>query len=75
MEMEVDQLPKPEQVPTAAVTSLESYKAALLKSGIEAASLLTELMELKMMPDPRAKEMAEVAVEVLKLVNSFHEEN
>ena len=43
----------------------QQYQEALLKSGIQSANLLTELIELKMMPDPRAKEMAEVALEVL----------
>ena len=46
----------------------EQYQEAVLKSGIQAANLLTELIELKLMPDPRAKEMADVAVEVLKLL-------
>ena len=48
----------------------ETYHDAMLRSGIQAANLLTELIELKLMPDPRAKEMAEVAIEVLKLVNN-----
>ena len=46
----------------------------MLKSGIQAASLLNELIELKIMPDPRAKEMADVALEVIKLINSAPEE-
>lgn len=56
--------------PTSAKPSPQAYQEALLKSGIQAAHLLTELIGLKLMPDPRAKEMAEVALEVLKLVNT-----
>ncbi|MGB3694850.1 MAG: hypothetical protein WA865_21930 [Spirulinaceae cyanobacterium] len=51
-------------------TQQEEYQEALLKTGIQAANLLTELIDLKIMPDPRAKEMADVAIEVIKLVNS-----
>lgn len=46
----------------------------MLKSGIQAANLLNELIELKIMPDPRAKEMADIALEVIKLINSVLEE-
>jgi hypothetical protein len=46
------------------------YLQSAVKSGIQAANLLTELIELKIMPDPRAKEMADVALEVIKLINS-----
>ncbi len=49
----------------------EEYQEALLKSGIQAANLLNELIELKLMPDPRAKELAEVALEVIRLANTF----
>lgn len=55
-------------------TLQQEYQEALLKSGIQAASLLNELIELKIMPDPRAKEMADVALEVIKLINSAPEE-
>ncbi|WP_017662968.1 hypothetical protein [Baaleninema simplex] len=48
----------------------EDYREALLKSGIQDAQLLNELIELKLMPDPRAKEMAEVALELIKTINS-----
>ena len=48
----------------------QNYQQSLLKAGTEAANLLTELIELKLMPDPRAKEMADVALEVLKLTNA-----
>ena len=48
----------------------QEYQEALLKSGIQAANLLTELIELKIMPDPRAKEIADVALQVIKLINS-----
>jgi hypothetical protein len=51
-------------------TLQQEYQEALLKSGIQAANLLPELIELKIMPDPRAKEMADVALEVIKLINS-----
>ncbi|GET37942.1 hypothetical protein [Microseira wollei] len=58
------------QSPTPAKTLQQEYQEALLKSGIQAANLLTELIGLKIMPDPRAKEMADVALEVIKLINS-----
>jgi hypothetical protein len=58
------------QAPTPPKTLQQEYQEALLKSGIQAANLLTELIELKIMPDPRAKEMADVALEVIKLINS-----
>jgi hypothetical protein len=58
------------QTPTPAKTLQEEYQEALLKSGIQAANLLTELIDLKIMPDPRAKEMADIALEVIKLINS-----
>lgn len=51
-------------------TLQEEYREALLKSGIEASNLLSELINLKIMPDPRAKEMADVALELIKLINS-----
>jgi len=52
----------------------QEYQESLLKSGIQAANLLTELINLKIMPDPRAKEMADVALEVIKIINSAPEE-
>jgi hypothetical protein len=52
----------------------QEYQEALLKSGIQAAKLLNELIELKLMPDPRAKEMADVALEVINLINAAPEE-
>jgi len=58
------------QTPTTAKTLQQEYQEALLKSGIQAANLLTELIELKIMPDPRAKEIADVALQVIKLINS-----
>ena len=58
------------QVPTPAKPLQQEYQEALLKSGIQAANLLTELIELKLMPDPRAKEIADVALQVIKLINS-----
>ena len=58
------------QAPTPAKTLQQEYQEALLKSGIQAANLLTELIELKIMPDPRAKEIADVALQVIKLINS-----
>jgi hypothetical protein len=66
MENQSDQNP----APNPAQTLQEEYQEALLKSGIQAANLLTELIELKIMPDPRAKEMADIALEVIKLINS-----
>jgi len=51
-------------------TIQQEYQEALLKSGIQAANLLKELIELKIMPDPRAREMADVALQVIKLINS-----
>jgi hypothetical protein len=62
------------QTPTPAKTLQQEYQEALLKSGIQAANLLNELIGLKIMPDPRAKEMADVALEVIKLINSASEE-
>jgi len=62
------------QTLTPAKTLQQEYQEALLKSGIQAANLLNELIELKLMPDPRAKEMADVALEVIKLINSASEE-
>ena len=58
------------QTPTTAKTLQQEYQEALLKSGIQAANLLTELIELKIMPDPRAKKIADVALQVIKLINS-----
>lgn len=62
------------QTPTPSKTLQQEYQEALLKSGIQAANLLTELIELKIMPDPRAKEMADVALEVIKIINSAPEQ-
>jgi hypothetical protein len=58
------------QSPAPSKTLQEEYQEAFLKSGIQAANLLTELIELKIMPDPRAKEIADVALQVIKLINS-----
>ncbi|AFZ22684.1 hypothetical protein Cylst_0322 [Cylindrospermum stagnale PCC 7417] len=68
MENQIDQ----NQTPSKRLQ--QEYQEALLKSGIQAANLLNELIELKIMPDPRAKEMADVALEVIKLINSAPEE-
>jgi hypothetical protein len=62
------------QTPTPLKNLQQEYQEALLKSGIQAANLLNELIELKIMPDPRAKEMADVALEVIKIINSAPEE-
>jgi hypothetical protein len=62
------------QTPTPSKTLQQEYQEALLKSGIKATKLLNELIELKIMPDPRAKEMADVALEVIKLINYAPEE-
>ncbi|HBE18108.1 MAG TPA: hypothetical protein DEG17_08430 [Cyanobacteria bacterium UBA11149] len=61
------------QTPTSPKTLPQEYQEALLKSGIQAAKFLTELIDLKIMPDPRAKEMADVALELIKLINSAPE--
>jgi hypothetical protein len=66
MENQSDQNP----TPAPPKTLQQEYQEALLKSGIQAANLLTELIELKIMPDPRAKEIADVALQVIKLINS-----
>jgi hypothetical protein len=58
------------QTLTPSKTLQQEYQEALLKSGIQAANLLAELINLKIMPDPRAKEMADIALEVIKLINS-----
>jgi hypothetical protein len=63
-----------DKTPTPSKTLQQEYQEALLKSGIQAANLLTELINLKIMPDPRAKEMADVALEVIKIINSAPEE-
>jgi len=60
--------------PTPPKTLQQEYQEALLKSGIQAAKLLNELIELKLMPDPRAKEMADLALEVIKIIHSSPEE-
>ncbi|MFP4411715.1 hypothetical protein [Coleofasciculus sp.] len=62
------------QLPTPPKTLQQEYQEALLKSGIQAAKLLNELIELKLMPDPRAKEMADLALEVIKIIHSAPEE-
>jgi predicted house-cleaning noncanonical NTP pyrophosphatase (MazG superfamily) len=62
------------QIPTSHKTLQQEYQEALLKSGIQAAKLLNELIELKLMPDPRAKEMADLALEVIKIIHSAPEE-
>jgi hypothetical protein len=64
----------PHQTPTPPKTLQQEYQEALLKSGIQAAKLLNELIELKLMPDPRAKEMADLALEVIKIIHSAPEE-
>jgi len=63
-----------DQTQTPSKTLQQEYQKVLLKCGIQAANLLNELIELKLMPDPRAKEMADVALEVIKLINSAPEE-
>jgi hypothetical protein len=70
MENENDQIP----TPPSPKTLQQEYQEALLKSGIQAAKLLNELIELKLMPDPRAKEMVDVALEVIKIIHSAPEE-
>jgi hypothetical protein len=70
MENQYDQ----DQTLNSLKTLQQQYQESLLKSGIQAANLLKELIELKIMPDPRAKEMADVALEVIKLINSAPEE-
>ncbi|MEQ8757848.1 MAG: hypothetical protein RID09_30620 [Coleofasciculus sp. G1-WW12-02] len=62
------------QISTPPKTLQQEYQEALLKSGIQAAKLLNELIELKLMPDPRAKEMVDVALEVIKIIHSAPEE-
>jgi mRNA-degrading endonuclease toxin of MazEF toxin-antitoxin module len=57
------------QTPETSKSLQQQYQEALLKSGINAASFLNEIMELKLMPDPRAKEMADVALELIKIIN------
>ena len=46
------------------------YQSALLQTGISAANLLGELIALKLMPDPRAQEMAEVALRIITIISS-----
>lgn len=64
----------PNKTPSLSKSLQQEYQEALLKTGIQAANLLKELIELKILPDPRAKEMADVALEVVKLVNLAPEE-
>lgn len=63
-----DTQPTPAPIPDSALQ--EEYQKALLRTGIQAANLLSELIALKIMPDPRAKEMADVALEVIRLIDS-----
>jgi hypothetical protein len=63
-----------DSIPPLPKTLKQEYQEALLKSGIQAAKLLNELIELKLMPDPRAKEMVDVALEVIKIIHSAPEE-
>ncbi len=62
------------QLPIHSEILQQEYQEVLLKSGIQAAKFLNEIIELKIMPDPRAKEMADVALELLKLINSAPEQ-
>ncbi|MEQ8999415.1 MAG: hypothetical protein RID53_23195 [Coleofasciculus sp. B1-GNL1-01] len=62
------------QTPNSSKTLQQEYQESLLKSGIQSAKLLNELIELKLMPDPRAKEMADLALEVIKIIHSAPEE-
>ena len=64
----------PNLTSTSSKTLQQEYQEALLKSGIQSAKLLNELIELKLMPDPRAKEMVDVALEVIKIIHSAPEE-
>jgi hypothetical protein len=57
------------QTPETSKNLQQEYQEALLKSGINAANFLNEIIELKLMPDPRAKEMADVALELIKIIN------
>lgn len=59
-----------DQPPSFSNSLGQAYQEALLRSGIQAAKLLSELMALGIMPDPRAKDMADVALEVMRLINS-----
>ncbi|MEQ9368538.1 MAG: hypothetical protein RIG63_05825 [Coleofasciculus chthonoplastes F3-SA18-01] len=43
-------------------TPEDKYREALLNAATKAANLLGELMELSLIPDPRAKEAAEIAL-------------
>jgi hypothetical protein len=70
MENQIEQ----NQTPIPSQTLQQEYQEALLKSGIQAAKFLNEIIELKIMPDPRAKEMADVALELIKLINSAPKE-
>jgi len=64
----------PNKTTTTPKTLQQEYQESLLKSGIQAAKLLNELIDLKLMPDPRAKEMADLALEVIKIIHSAPEE-
>lgn len=59
-----------EATPISTESLQQEYQKALLETGIRASKLLSELIDLKMMPEPRAKETAEVALEALKLIDS-----
>ena len=72
--MENQNNPNQPQNLTPSKSLQQEYQEALLKSGIQAAKLLNELIELKLMPDPRAKEMADLALEVIKIIHSAPEE-
>ena len=49
--------------------SVEQYEKAVLGAAIKAANLLDELMGLSIIPDPRVKDAADVALGLVALMN------
>lgn len=58
------------EVPPSSVPTVEAYQETLLGAAIKAATLLDELMELSIIPDPRVKDAADVALQLVALMNT-----
>ncbi|MEL6814408.1 MAG: hypothetical protein AAFP03_06290 [Cyanobacteria bacterium J06598_3] len=60
----------PVEGPPSSVPTIEAYQKTLLGAAIKAATLLDELMELSIIPDPRVKDAADVALQLVALMNT-----